>query len=156
MRLSDRDNERLMGVHSKLIEVVIEAYRLSPLPLVVIEGVRSEERQREYVRTGASRTMDSRHLTGHAVDLGVRDGNQVSWHWPLYFRLAIVMRQAAENVGVELRWGGVWDRLMSQYTRTVHDEVALYVSRWRRKNRGSRSGPLLDGPHYELPVEAGL
>lgn len=151
--LSNRDRQRLVGVNKKLVEVVTEAYRITPYPLMVIEGVRSEEKQAEYVKIGASRTMNSRHLTGHAVDIGVMDGKELSWHWPLYYRLAIIMRQAAENVGVELRWGGVWDRYMSQFTRPIAEEVALYVARYRRNN--SDRHPLIDGPHYELPKDAG-
>lgn len=150
MNLSRRDVERLAGLHPMLAETVRVCYAASPLPLTVLEGVRTLDRQREYVRTGASRTLNSRHLTGHAVDLGVMDGNDVSWHWPLYYRLAIIMRQAAEVTGAVLIWGGVWDRPMTSYTRPCAEEVRLYGNRWRNAHPGEVGGPLVDGPHYEL------
>ncbi len=65
--LTARDRERLRGVHPDLIRVVERARR--DVEFYVSEGVRSVERQRELVARGASRTMNSRHLTGHAVDL---------------------------------------------------------------------------------------
>lgn len=150
MNLSRRDLERLAGVHERLAETVRVCYAMSPIPLVVLEGLRTMERQREYVKIGASRTLDSRHLTGHAVDLGVLQGDVVSWHWPLYYRLAILMRQAAEVTGAVLTWGGVWDKPMTEYTRTCAEEVRLYGNRWRRAHPGEEGGPLIDGPHYEL------
>lgn len=150
MHLSRRDLERLAGVHPLLAETVRACYAMSPLQLVVLEGLRTKEKQREYVKIGASRTLDSRHLTGHAIDLGVMDGLEVSWHWPLYYRLAILMRQAAEVTGAILVWGGVWDRPMIDYTRSCAEEVRLYGNRWRASHRGEGGGPLLDGPHYEL------
>ena len=150
MNLSRRDLERLAGVHPLLAETVRVCYAMSPLPLTVLEGLRTLDRQREYVRIGASRTLDSRHLTGHAVDLGVLDGADVSWHWPLYYRLAILMRQAAEVTGAKLVWGGVWDKRMDEYTRTCAEEVRMYGNRWHKTHPGEGGGPLLDGPHYEL------
>ena len=45
----------------------------------VQEGLRTRERQAELVARGASRTMHSRHLTGHAVDLVALGGAEISW-----------------------------------------------------------------------------
>jgi len=77
---------------------------------VVLEGLRTEARQRELLAAGASRTMKSRHLTGHAVDLGAVVGGEVRWDWPLYGRLAEVVKGAAELERVKVEWGGDWPR----------------------------------------------
>jgi peptidoglycan L-alanyl-D-glutamate endopeptidase CwlK len=75
--LLTRDHERMQGVHPHLVRLVIEARKAAPF--IVMEGLRSRERQAKLVALGASRTMNSRHLTGHAVDLGywLDDGDGV-------------------------------------------------------------------------------
>jgi peptidoglycan L-alanyl-D-glutamate endopeptidase CwlK len=47
--------------------------------LPIQEGLRTRERQVEVVARGASRTMRSRHLAGHAVDLVALGGSEISW-----------------------------------------------------------------------------
>jgi peptidoglycan L-alanyl-D-glutamate endopeptidase CwlK len=74
----------------------------------VLEGVRSKSRQEQLVKAGASQTMNSRHLTGHAVDLGAYVSGSVRWDWPLYHKIASAVKQAAAELGVPLEWGGDW------------------------------------------------
>ena len=105
---TSRDRERLAGVHPDLI-LVIERARIA-LPFAILEGMRSSERQARLVAAGASRTMHSRHLTGHAVDLGALVAGEVRWDWPLYERLGAAMKDAAEDEGIALVWGGDWPR----------------------------------------------
>lgn len=132
MKLSVRDVDRLRGVHPDLVHVVEYAFGLFPdafhedapsLRVFVIEGLRTIERQREYVKTGASRTMNSRHLTGHAVDLGIQADGAMRWEFPLYQRLWLkCMRPASVRLGIPVDWGGV------------------------------AFGPrFIDGPHFQLP-----
>jgi peptidoglycan LD-endopeptidase CwlK len=102
--LTPRDRERLAGVHPDLVRVVNRARRDAGEPFFVIEGVRTAERQRELFAQGKSRTLQSRHLTGHAVDLG-----PVPLDWtdrPSFARLAAAIRAAADAEGVPIRWGG--------------------------------------------------
>jgi peptidoglycan L-alanyl-D-glutamate endopeptidase CwlK len=109
--LTDRDRRRLVGVHPDLVRVVERAASMIDEPcFVVLEGLRTEARQRELLAAGASRTMKSRHLTGHAVDLGAVVGGEVRWDWPLYNRLAEVVKGAAELERVKVEWGGDWPR----------------------------------------------
>lgn len=68
--LSQKSVDRLAGVHPKLVAVVNLAITISPVDFAVLEGLRTIERQKSLVAAGASKTMRSRHLTGHAVDLG--------------------------------------------------------------------------------------
>jgi peptidoglycan L-alanyl-D-glutamate endopeptidase CwlK len=107
-RLSPRSRARLEGVHTDLVLVVGRAISLSLVDFTVLEGVRLLDRQRVLVATGASRTMNSRHLTGHAVDLGAWIDGDVRWDWPLYGRIAQAMKEGAEEIGVAVEWGGDW------------------------------------------------
>jgi peptidoglycan LD-endopeptidase CwlK len=110
-RLSERSRARLQGVHPDLIAVVKEALTLSPVDFMVTEGLRGARRQAELVRAGASRTLNSRHLTGHAVDLAAFVDGRVAWDWPLYPRIAAAMKTSARRRSVALVWGGDWPRL---------------------------------------------
>lgn len=110
-RLSQRSRIRLMGVHPDLIAVVEAAIQLSPVDFMVTEGRRDAARQAALVNAGASRTLNSRHLTGHAVDVAALIEGQVRWDWPLYGRIAEAFKAAARDLGVPLTWGGDWTRL---------------------------------------------
>lgn len=107
-QLSARDRQRLQGVHPDLVRVIEQAAAISGLQFTVLEGLRTLARQRELVAKGASKTMNSRHLTGHAVDIAPMIGGKISWDWPLYHRLAAYVKEAATIEGVLLEWGGDW------------------------------------------------
>jgi len=111
--LSPRSVERLSGAHPDLAKVVMRAAAISDLDFTVLEVLRTLDRQKELVAKGASETMRSRHLPGangksHAVDLAPMIGGQVSWDWPLYHKLADIIKRAAHDVGVPIEWGGDW------------------------------------------------
>lgn len=108
--LTARCRKRLVGVHPDLVRVLELARGRVPPPLgfVVTEGLRTLDRQRALVAAGASRTMASRHLTGHAADIAVTLDGQVRWDWPLYGQAAEIIGQAAEELGVKIEWGGSW------------------------------------------------
>ena len=108
IKLGPNSEMLLRGVHPDLVKVVRRAAAISNIDFKVLEGVRSTARQRELVKKGASQTMNSRHLTGHAVDLGVVVGGTIRWDWPLYYKLAEIVKQAAKDVGVPIEWGGDW------------------------------------------------
>lgn len=118
--LTPRDIQRLAGVHPDLVRVVVRARAVEPF--TVIEGVRTADRQAQLVARGASQTLRSRHLTGHAVDLGPIP---LDWEDRASFRrLAAVMQRAADDEGVPIRWGGEF--------------------------RDRQGKPWFDGPHFEL------
>jgi peptidoglycan L-alanyl-D-glutamate endopeptidase CwlK len=106
--LGSRSLARLEGVHPDLVRVVKRAAAMSDLDFTVLEGLRTEARQKQLLQQGATKTMNSRHLTGHAVDLAPMLNGQVSWDWPLYHRLAKTVKSAAELEKVPLTWGGDW------------------------------------------------
>lgn len=107
-RLSQRSEQRLEGVHPDLVKVVRRAIDITEVDFVVLEGLRTHSRQKQLFASRATRTMNSRHLTGHAVDLGAFVGGEVRWDWPLYHRIAEAMKQAARELGVPIEWGGDW------------------------------------------------
>lgn len=107
-RFSQRSEDNLKGVHPDLARVVRRALTLSEVDFGVIEGLRTMARQQELVKAGASQTMKSRHLTGHAVDLAAFVGGSIRWDWPLYHKIASAMKAAAAAEGVPIEWGGDW------------------------------------------------
>lgn len=115
---SERSLRNLKGVHPDLVAVIEEALQSSPVDFIVIEGVRTKERQQELFDQGFSKTMNSKHLTGHAVDLWPIDpntGKAVSGRnnarlWALYKQVAPAVKQAADDLGVEVSWGGDWKK----------------------------------------------
>lgn len=111
--LGERSLARLNDAHSDLRAVIKRAAAISDIDFTVLEVLRSIERQRQLVAKGASKTMNSRHLPGpdgksRAADIAPLDDGEVSWAWPLYHRLAPIIKQAARDVGVPIEWGGDW------------------------------------------------
>lgn len=108
MILNSRSIERLKGVHPDLVKIINKAAEITDVDFIVTEGLRTPARQKQLVAAGASKTMKSRHITGHAVDLAVTVGGKVRWDWPLYNKLAAVVKKAAAEVKVPIEWGGDW------------------------------------------------
>ena len=106
--LSKKSRDRLAGVHPDLVKVVERAIEITEIDFAVLEGVRSKTRQEQLIKAGASQTMRSRHLTGHAVNLGAYVAGSVRWDWPLYHKLAVSVKQAAAELQVPIEWGGDW------------------------------------------------
>lgn len=108
MKLSERSEKNLQGVSPLLVSVVRRAAEIADIDFIVTEGLRTKERQAQLVAKGASRTMQSKHLTGRAVDLAAVVDGEVRWDWPLYGKLAKAMKQAALELKVPIVWGGDW------------------------------------------------
>lgn len=122
--LSQRSQNNLKNVHQDLVRVVHLALTFSQYDFVVIEGVRSLERQKVLIKEGKSKTLNSRHLTGHAVDIVPLVNGAIPWQdWSAFESVFNAMKQASSQLGVSINWGGNW------------------VS-------------FRDGPHYELCREA--
>ena len=108
--LSIKSKLRLKGVHPDLVAVVNRAIQLTDVDFTVLEGLRTLERQKQLVASGASTTLNSRHLTGHAVDLGAVVGGQVRWDWPLYHKIADAMERAAKELSIPIECGANWKK----------------------------------------------
>lgn len=144
--LGIRSKLNLRGVHPHLVAVVNKAISNTEVDFTVTEGLRSVARQKELVAAGASKTMNSRHLTGHAVDLAAIVNGKVRWDWELYFFIARAMQIAARDTLTPIVWGGVWDKLLNNLSDDLQAEHTAYVM--RRKKLGKRA--FGDAPHFEL------
>lgn len=108
-KYSARSLKSLNGIHPDLRRAIDRALQDSELDFVVIEGLRTKERQKQLVASGASKTMNSRHLTGHAVDLvPIGPNGKAAFDWPLYHKLGPAVKEAAAKEGVAIVWGGDW------------------------------------------------
>jgi len=146
-RLGLRSRMRLRGVDDRLVRVVEDAIRITEVDFTVLEGRRSRARQAQLVASGASKTMNSRHITGHAVDLGAWVGGKVSWHWPHYYVIARAVLQSARCLGVRLTWGGIWDRNAADVPL---DDIDGAVADYAQRRRAAGKDAFLDGPHFQI------
>jgi peptidoglycan L-alanyl-D-glutamate endopeptidase CwlK len=135
--------DKLVGVDPRLVAVI----KLASLhhEFIIVEGLRTLERQKEMVRKGASQTMHSKHLTGRAVDLVPVIDSEISWAWPQFYPLAEAVKGAARELDTTLIWGACWDRPLNEL-QDCHAASNDYVT--RRARIGLKS--FLDGPHFEL------
>lgn len=145
--LSQRSLSRLDGVDERLVKVVCAAIKRSNVDFGVSEGLRTEERQKELVSKGASKTMKSKHLEGKAVDLIGYIGGKVSWEITTYDDIADAVKQAAQDEGVKVRWGAAWHiDDICEYEGSMEEAMNDYID----LRRSQRRRPFIDGPHFEL------
>jgi peptidoglycan L-alanyl-D-glutamate endopeptidase CwlK len=104
-RLSNKSLQKLEGVHPDMVAVVKLAISITGQDFSAGEGLRSVSRQKKLVATGKSTTMNSRHITGHAVDLFPYP---LSWDWEYFYPIADAMKAAAKELKIDLEWGGDW------------------------------------------------
>lgn len=104
-RFSQRSEGNLNGVNPNLVKVIRRALELTPVDFIVIEGMRTQARQKELVATGKSQTMNSRHLTGNAVDIIPVN---TTWNIEEFKPLLKAVKQAADEQGLKLRFGINW------------------------------------------------
>jgi len=145
--LSKRSLGNLEGVNEGLVEVVHRAIELTEVDFAVIDGVRSLAKQKEYVASGASWTMKSKHITGDAVDLMAYHRKRACWELDFYDEIADAMREAALEVGVGIRWGACWNIPdICDWKGTTEEAVQCYIV--EKVAQGKR--PKIDAPHFEL------
>jgi len=146
-KLSSRSLKNLEGVDERLAEVVHYAIDVTKVDFGVIEGMRTVDRQRQLVASGASQTMNSKHLTGNAVDLMAYIGKRASWELNLYDDIADAMKLGAIEVGVSIRWGAAWNVPdIRDWDGTMQDAMDFYVDTRRSQKRRV----FIDGPHFEI------
>lgn len=146
-QLSQRSLSNLEGVDPRLAAVVKRAIEVTKVDFGVIEGLRTPERQRELVLANASQTMFSKHIEGKAVDLMAYVGSRASWELNLYDDIADAMRQAAQELGLPLKWGGAWTVPdIRKWEGTMQCAMDAYIDTRRAQGRK----PFIDGPHFEI------
>ena len=146
-KLSTSSLKKLEGIDPKLAGVVKRAIEITKVDFGVTEGLRTLATQKKYVAAGKSKTLDSKHLTGDAVDLVAYVGSKISWEEELYDDLADAMKQAAKEKGVGVRWGAAWHIPdITKFNGTMEEATTQYID--LRRSQGKR--PFIDGPHFEL------
>lgn len=158
--LGAKSLSNLYGVHPALVRVVKRAIEISVQDFTVFEGLRSLERQKKLVASGASKTLNSMHIPardrlgtssedyGHAVDLVPWIDGQARWEWGAIYPIAAAMRAAAVEQGVEgkINWGGVWDRWIGEIQPSAAG-IKLAVQQYSARHPGP---DFLDGPHFQI------
>lgn len=112
MPFSATSTRRMAGVDPRLVAVMKAAREISPVPFEISEGLRTRERQAYLVRTGKSRTMNSYHLKGKAVDIVAMPGGKVSWDLADYRKINTAVQKAAKAAGLTVTWGGTWKSIV--------------------------------------------
>jgi len=148
-KLSQRSLSRLEGVDDRLVAVVKYAIAVTKVDFGVTCGLRTIEEQRELVAKGASQTMRSKHIDGHAVDLVAYIGSRVSWELSVYDEIADAMKEGAQQVGVPILWGAAWNIPdLREWPSTAEAAMNYYIDARRAENRR----PFLDCPHFQVQV----
>jgi len=112
--LNERSLKALVGVHPDLVAVVKRAAEILPGGFIITEGMRTKERQRILFAKGLSKTLNSRHLYGLAVDFAPlidTDGDgdtEVTWKTPAFLPVIKAFRQAAAELNVPIVSGSEW------------------------------------------------
>ena len=147
--LGTRSRAELEGVHPDLVRVVERAIEITEQDFTVFDGIRTVDEQRDLVVLGASLTMTSRHLTGHAVDLVPWIAGRPRWKWPPIYRVVEAVRIAARNLAVPVVWGCCWD---ADLRHECGDPEAV-AERYRARRVAAGRRVFMDGPHIQLPKD---
>lgn len=148
--------KEMTGVHPVLVRVATRALEICEVDFAFHDGLRTEDEQTALVAKGASTTMNSKHRKqadgwGHAMDLVPYINGKLRWEWEPIFKIATAVDQAATELKVKIRWGGVWDKILTEYggsAEAMEAEVDAYVARRKAKYPGKKV--FIDGPHFEL------
>jgi peptidoglycan LD-endopeptidase CwlK len=138
----------MKGVHPEIIVSAHVALRLCKVDFCFFDGLRSREEQALNLATGASRSEESKHLTGDAADLVPWVDGALVWRKAECIEVARSMRDAIRFLGVSLIWGAVWDKPLELLCDDLQLEIDLYRERYEVKHRG-RKKPLFDPAHFE-------
>lgn len=151
-KLSKRSLNNLEGVNPRLVGVVKRAIEITTVDFGVTQGLRTIDQQREYVRIGKSKNMNSLHLPqndgySHAVDVVAYIGPDIAWELNLYDNIADAFAEAAREQNVSIRWGAAWTiPNIAKWNSTMEEAMMSYID--LRREQGRR--PFIDGPHFEL------
>lgn len=146
-KFGEKSLRELEGVNPRLVAVVHRALELSEQDFAVHDGLRTREEQAKLLEAGATWTLDSKHLTGEAVDLVPYINGKLRWEWEPIYTIAKAVRQAAKEINVKLCWGGAWD--IHNFTNSLDTPKAISAGYIARRIAADKE-PRPDGPHFEL------
>ena len=123
-------SEQKLATGNQLLQLITRrALELSPTDFKISQGRRSAKQQQQAQASGASKVSKSKHTypSSLAFDISYLDdqGNTVTdWAGLKKYMpgVADAFRRAAEEMGVNLRWGGSWENLRG----TSDDPLAMY------------------------------
>lgn len=147
-QFSNRSVLRLQGVKDDLVDVAMRAIEISDVDFGIQQGLRSVEEQKRLVRIGASQTMQSKHLTGDAIDIIVYHNGKYVWTpVSLYISVAQAFQDAAREFDERIRWGAAWHiEDFGKFSGNAQSATDGYVALRRREGKK----PFLDYGHMEL------
>lgn len=125
---SARSERALKGIHPDLRKVCDLALALSPIDFIIVEGKRSIETQKKYIKEGKSQTLNSRHLYGCAIDFVDVGG---SYDWERMHQIWMAFEQAGEHLGIPVEWGGNWKSFKDE--PHVQLNAKKYPNHWKEK-----------------------
>ncbi|MDD3452580.1 M15 family metallopeptidase [Sulfurimonas sp.] len=122
--LGKQSLRELVGVHPYLAFAVMEAIKISKQDFMVLDGLRTQKEQEKLVARGVSKTNNSYHLYGLAVDLVAYVDGKPSWEEKYYTAIAEAMQSVIKRHNLPIEWGydkWGWDLPHWQIT---HDPVS--------------------------------
>ena len=147
---SEASRRRLEGVKPDLLNLCDRALQLSPIDFGILQGMRTLEDQAVLVSVGASQTMDSKHLTGEAIDFAPYWGGRYREEFPFFYLVADAFKDASLELAIRFRWGGAWtEDMWSSVTAQAAQEA--YIMK-----RAAIGSVFFDAAHIELVAEATL
>lgn len=151
-KFSDKSLINLEGVHPFLVDLCHAAIKISNVDFMVFEGVRTIERQKQLQQRGVTRTLNSRHLTGHAVDLVPYIAGRATWDWDGCYEICDAMASVYRSRAYvddrcidapRVRWGGAWG--------VSFFEIADAREARKRERANKKEGDdFADGVHFEI------
>lgn len=151
----ERSRGELVGVHAHAVEVFELTLRRSAVDFGVFDGLRTAPQQNALYVRGLSQLdgyeRRGRHQVqpttgkGHAGDLVPWIEGKFVWDWPAIYEIARALQSAANDLEINMRWGGCWQHINPLHGSPEH-WVAAYVK--RKLSAGKRA--FNDGPHFEL------
>lgn len=99
--------EKLQGLHPHLVALV-NALAATGVSFAVVDGLRTLERQKQLLKEKKTTTLNSRHLSGHAVDIVPIVDGKISWNWPDFYPLRDAMKKLSAELLIPVEWGGDW------------------------------------------------
>ncbi len=107
-KLGLASQKNLIGIDDDLAIIVQRALEVSTVDFSVVDGLRTIEEQERLVQDGKSWTLDSKHLSGDAVDIYPWVDGATSHAEEDYRRVARAMFRASQELGFVIEWGGFW------------------------------------------------
>jgi len=135
--------KNLEGVNPKLVDAANQAIAISTVDFAITEGLRTLDRQKKLLADGFSKTLNSKHLTGEAIDVIALEAGKAK-NIDIYYYICIADAFAKLSDTVKIKWGGSW---------RVLDKDIKVVAQYDNYLAGcavSNKRPFVDGMHFEL------